>query len=347
MNNECSIVKDLLALYSEDMVSDKTAEFIKNHLESCEECSREYKQMKGENSFDFSKEKAPIKDIKKKIVRKRIAAVVLSVFLVLTILLTGYAVLSTREYFEYSDDLMTITSFPEDDGYYAEEGNTINYYSSMDSFNSDTDRSGDEYSTKIIFNKKVTGCSFYLTTEIMPDIASDSRNSYVERVYHIEAWTSSWDKMVGFIREKLGREQPCQTLEINSSDYYTVVYSPNNGQDEIRLADKSEINGHYLPRLVLNYYLIFAAGALIISVVLLAIFRKKEKIRKAMTYISFVPLSYILSQLAVMGFNATTYSVMRDFKLIMILTLFIFCVIVSVYRIIQVKKEIKEINKLN
>ena len=116
MNNECSIVKDLLALYSEDMVSDETAEFVANHLEVCEECSKEYKSIKDGRSFEMKKEAAPIKDIKKKIVRKRIAAAFLSVFLVLTILLTGYAVLSTREYFEYSDDLMTLTSFPEDDG---------------------------------------------------------------------------------------------------------------------------------------------------------------------------------------------------------------------------------------
>ena len=349
MNNECSIVKDLLALYSEDMVSEGTAQFIANHLESCEECSREYKQMKGEKSFDFSEEKAPIKDIKKKIVKKRIATAVLSVFLVLTILLTGYAVLSTREFFEYSDDLMTITSFPAYDGYYADKGsNTINYYQSIESFNSynNAEQSGVK-STKIIFDKKVTGCSYYLTTETVPDIYSDSYYNYTERVYHIEAWTSKWDKMVGFIREKLGKEQPCQTLEIESDSYFALRYSPNNGQSEIDLSDKSEMNGYALPRLVLNYYLIFAAGALIVAAVLLVIFRKKEKVGKIMTYITFVPLSYIISQLAVMGFNATTYSVMRDFKLIIVLSIFILCILISVYRIIQVKKEIKEINKLN
>ncbi|MCR4563098.1 MAG: hypothetical protein K5755_00455, partial [Clostridiales bacterium] len=121
----------------------------------------------------------------------------------------------------------------------------------------------------------------------------------------------------------------------------------NNGQDEVHIRGTNMYKGTALPRLALNYYIILAAGALIVSLVLLLIFRKKEKIRKIMTYIAFVPLSYIISQLSVMGFDATSYSLMRDFKLILILSLFIFCVLVSVYRIIQVRKEIKEINKLN
>ena len=330
MKNDCFIVKDLLALYSEEMVSEETAQFIAEHLESCEDCSREYKQMKGENSFDFSKEKAPIKDIKKKIVKKRITTAVLSVFLVLTILLTGYAVLSTREYFEYSDDLMTVYNIPINGS-----GET-------------------EYAAKravVVFNQKVTGCSYYISYEPELDKKSGLYDGYV---CHIEAWTSPWDRFVCAINENLGiNGKGAKILALeerdSSSRYgnYSIYYSPNNGQSEINLSDKSEMNGYALPRLVLNYYLILAVGALIVAVVLLVIFRKKEKAGKIMTYITFVPLSYIISQLAVMGFDATTYSVMRDFKLILILSLFIFCVLVSVYRIIQVRKEIKEINKLN
>lgn len=344
MNKECSIVKDLLALYSEDMVSDETAEFIEEHLESCEECSKEYKNIKSTRSFDFKKETAPLKDIKKKIVKKRIAAAVLSVFLALTILLTGYAVLSTREYFEYSDDLMTVNDrvkvvpFNSPDGkvvggsYAIIQGNEIN---------PNEDATG---ITLIVFNEMVTGCSYYFTYETETDTHSGTDGGWV---CHVEAWTTLWDKLVNVVNEKLGRENNAQFLEIKGHAIYSIYYSPNNGQDEVHIRGTNMYKGTALPRLALNYYIILAAGALIVSLVLLLIFRKKEKIRKVMTYISLVPISYIISQLAVMGFNATTYSLMRDFKLILILSLFIFCVLVSVYRIIQVRKEIKEINKLN
>ena len=66
-----------------------------------------------------------------------------------------------------------------------------------------------------------------------------------------------------------------------------------------------------------------------------------------MTYVSFVPLSYIISSLSVMGFDATTYSLTRDLKLIIVMSVFILCILISVYRIIRVRKEIKEINRLS
>lgn len=41
MKDECYIVRDLLSLYAEDMLSDETAQFVANHLENCPECKTE------------------------------------------------------------------------------------------------------------------------------------------------------------------------------------------------------------------------------------------------------------------------------------------------------------------
>ena len=38
MKNECSIIRDILPLYVENMVSEDTSEFVKEHLESCPAC---------------------------------------------------------------------------------------------------------------------------------------------------------------------------------------------------------------------------------------------------------------------------------------------------------------------
>lgn len=45
MNNECSIVRDLLPLYTEDMVSEETAAFVRGHLTHCEACRAEHARM--------------------------------------------------------------------------------------------------------------------------------------------------------------------------------------------------------------------------------------------------------------------------------------------------------------
>lgn len=341
MKNDCSIVKDLLALYSEDMVSEETAEFVSNHIKECDECNREYENIKNTGNYDFKRDKAPIKDIKKKIVRKRIATAFLSVFLVLTILITGYALLSTREYFEYDSSLMTVNERVNVFSIESNDGMVVGHSFAViqpDEIDPNEDVLG---ISLIMFDEKVTGCSYYFTHETETDTHSGTDGGWV---CHIEAWTTLWDRLTGVINEKLGRDHPAQTLLIKGHPVYSIYYSSNDGQDEVRVRGSNQFNAVALPRLTLNYYVIAAAGFLLVSLILLLIFRKKEKFRKVMTYILFVPLSYIISQLAVMGFNATTYSLMRDFKLIIVVAILILCVLVAAYRIICVKKEIKDIN---
>ena len=46
MKNECSYVRDVLPLYLENMVSEETAKFVKQHLENSPECAKEFEDMK-------------------------------------------------------------------------------------------------------------------------------------------------------------------------------------------------------------------------------------------------------------------------------------------------------------
>lgn len=52
MKNECSFVRDVLPLYFENMVSEDTAEFVKEHLENCTACCAEFENMKKPNNLD-------------------------------------------------------------------------------------------------------------------------------------------------------------------------------------------------------------------------------------------------------------------------------------------------------
>ena len=49
MKTECSIVKDLLPLYVEDMVSEETAQYVSDHLNSCADCKAEYDALKSDS----------------------------------------------------------------------------------------------------------------------------------------------------------------------------------------------------------------------------------------------------------------------------------------------------------
>ena len=46
MKNECSYVRDIMPLYLENMVSEETSAFVREHLENCPECAKEFEGMK-------------------------------------------------------------------------------------------------------------------------------------------------------------------------------------------------------------------------------------------------------------------------------------------------------------
>ncbi len=59
MRVDCDVIRDLLPLYAENMVSDKSRELIVSHFDECEECRKQYEAMsEPEPKAEFSKEPA-------------------------------------------------------------------------------------------------------------------------------------------------------------------------------------------------------------------------------------------------------------------------------------------------
>ena len=101
MRNECNIIRDILPLYVEDMVSADTADFVKEHLEKCDTCRTEVENMKNpsrlENTTSDTKENdaAHLKAFKKKWYRQ--LNLVMAVCVLATAFITGIgAYLSLR-----------------------------------------------------------------------------------------------------------------------------------------------------------------------------------------------------------------------------------------------------------
>ena len=88
MSKECSIVKDLLPLYVEDMVSEETATFIEEHLQSCPKCKELFDSMKESNSTVMNNDKDNtiddvkiIKKINSKWLKKRLLIMISTILL--------------------------------------------------------------------------------------------------------------------------------------------------------------------------------------------------------------------------------------------------------------------------
>ena len=104
MKNECSIVRDILPLYLENMVSDETGAFVKEHLKGCSECTAELEALKagpkveriGSEMRDslevevMKSMKATCKKFRKK--AYRVAAVIAGIFIIVCVLLHFFPV---------------------------------------------------------------------------------------------------------------------------------------------------------------------------------------------------------------------------------------------------------------
>ncbi|WP_276888229.1 zf-HC2 domain-containing protein [Anaerococcus lactolyticus] len=85
MKYECDIVKDLMPLYIDDVLSENSKIFVKDHIDSCESCRKYYEKLSSEVKIPSSKyaRKADLKPLEylkaslsRKII-KRVLAVVL------------------------------------------------------------------------------------------------------------------------------------------------------------------------------------------------------------------------------------------------------------------------------
>ena len=91
MKIDCNIIKDLLPLYSENMVSKESSILIEDHINECPSCKAELDTLK--DGVKAEKEikgniaaAAPIKKIKKAIHRKLLLAIIIPVILGLSVI---------------------------------------------------------------------------------------------------------------------------------------------------------------------------------------------------------------------------------------------------------------------
>jgi hypothetical protein len=109
MKNECAYVRDVLPLYLENMVSEETSAFVKEHLENCPECAAELEAMKVETKVDKigsdirdsleTEVLKSMKAIRKRFWKKayRVAAVIAAIIIAVGVLLHFFPVYRIAE----------------------------------------------------------------------------------------------------------------------------------------------------------------------------------------------------------------------------------------------------------
>ncbi len=99
----CNIIKDILPLYVDDVVSQETKSMIESHLTQCNNCTKELDKLRQAVRPELKKDIAPFRKIKKKLIRKQIITIVIS-FISAVAVLSGafYAIVIHEQPLSYN-----------------------------------------------------------------------------------------------------------------------------------------------------------------------------------------------------------------------------------------------------
>lgn len=311
MRKECNIIRDLLPLYAENMVSPDTADFVEEHLKGCASCKQEYERAKEPQPVREDSGAAPLLNLSRKLLYKRVQTVAVTALFVAALLISAFAALDAPLYLPYSEDLITMEPLGS---------------SGM----------------VLTFNEEVTDFRYRVYDD--PD---GGDFCYCD----IEVWTSLWDQWFS-----QGKGNLSVAVTENHAKPMIAVYLPNDGTEDICIGkyepnsenpitkDGCQINKITLPRLALGYYSLFAAAALAILGILWVLAKKKPKLRVWIERIGFYPAAYLISHCIVSGISWTSYSLPRDFSLILFLSILLYSGLLLAHNIWRLKREIKEIH---
>lgn len=298
MKNECSIVRDLLPLYAESMVSPETASFMEEHLKDCEHCRKEYERLKAPCAVPAQDDAAPLLMLQKKMAAKRLRTIVLTAVFAVALLVSAFAVLDAPVYLPYTEERLAVEPVGEN-------------------------------GLQITFDPSVTDFNYTVYQD------PDGGNFYY---CDVEAWYSLWDRWFS------GGEEQRAAVVFPAKPYpVTVMYCPNDGTESICVYGEAGEGGSIaLPRLALGYYLILAVLALAVLFAAWLVAKGRPRQRAWIERIMLYPVSYLISHGIVVGFRAISYSLVRDFRLILFVSLLLYCGLLLAHSVWGLKKEIRE-----
>ncbi len=304
MKHECSIVRDLLPLYVEDMVSEQTAAFVREHLEACPQCRDAHAQCKDPQTvnaeFQPEGDPAPLLKLRRKLAARRIRTALLTAVAVVTVLVCVFAILSAPEFFPYTDDLLEVHENP--DG-----------------------------SVTVTFDARVTNYSYsgFQSQDTVPETVC----------YNIEAWSCTWDRWFSgrgaqSLTIRPERDAPMAVYYAQNNGMNDVLV-----YEQVQGTDLGGIRS--LPRTVLGYYLILMAIVFGALLVLWLFFVQKPHVRVWLTRLLLFPVAYAVGHVVVMGFSFSSYSSQRDLILILAVAALTWCGLLLAHGIFHLCREIR------
>ncbi len=108
MKITCNIIKDVLPLYVENMLSDDSCVMVDEHIEQCKVCKSYLGEMQNFTEIPVDRDTTPLVKIKSTLRKKKTQTVILSIMFTIILFVITVAFLTAPEYIPYSERSVTI-----------------------------------------------------------------------------------------------------------------------------------------------------------------------------------------------------------------------------------------------
>ena len=285
MKIPCSVVRDLLPLYAEEMIEEETRALVDEHLEECSECSQKLEEIRAaaavpaENTaVDTAK---PLLALKKMINKRRWITAAIAALCVFILLVSAFHRINEWHQVPWEEGLIQVTG--------VEKMADVEKRNSPFPEEEEAIRLPDEsMGLTIQFDSKISG--IHSTME-------KNENGTTEI---IQGWSSNPNKkLTGDYSECSINPVPDRLLYDTGSGQILLWGEPMDGSLVV------------MPRLALASYAILACCLASLSALLWFLFRNRQ-CASILRQVFFAPVSYLAGHLLIKGFHARTFFLEDD-----------------------------------
>lgn len=291
MKIPCSVVRDLLPLYAEEMTEEETRALVDEHLEECSECSKRLEEIRAaaavpaENTaVDTAK---PLLALKKTINKRRRITAAIAALCVFILLFSAFHRINEWHQVPWEEGLIQVIGI--------EKMADVEKRNSPFPEEEEAIRLPDEsMGLTIQFDSKISG--IHSTME-------KNENGTTEI---IQGWSSNPNKKL------TGDYSECTINPVPDR----LLYDTGNGQI-LLWGEPADGGVVIMPRLALASYAILACCLASLSALLWFLFRNRQ-CASILRQFFFAPVSYLAGHLLIKGFHARTFFLEDDLGCILL-----------------------------
>ena len=293
MKIPCSLIRDILPLYAENMVEPETKSLVDEHLSECNECSIKLSEIKSAPTSQIETTK-PLINLKKQIRKRRIFTAIIAALCATIVVFTCFYHENSAKLIPWKEGLVNVRGIEN-----------VPYEKVNDGIKDDLEKIDnlDEVEALALDINSIAN-------------GTDTIYSSYNGINIIQCWSN-------------GANTQDLAKDYNEMYLYPVpeslIYGYNGDQ---KLLWGNQLNGgvEILPRLALSFYFKCAIALATLFGVAWIVFRKK-KLASFARQLFFAPFSYIIAHLLVKGLAHTSFFMEKDLFAISIIAISIYIVL--------------------